>query len=97
VSRDVAPVRVGQWYHLEFYGRASTPGREDGELALWVNGTLVERLTDVQNQDADDWDTGFFEFHWAPVWGGSCGSDGCPKTRADQMRIGPLYVSGKPQ
>lgn len=87
--------KVGQWNHIEFYGQASTPNVADARMRLWVNGTLVTE-TIRQNQATPDWDTGFFEFHWAPVFGGSC-SSGCPKTRDDYMRIAHVYVSGIPQ
>jgi hypothetical protein len=96
--RGVATPRfhVGRWHHIEHYGRISSPGESDGELKVWLDGELVAHVTDVQNQDEDGWTTGFTEFHWAPVFGGSCSAD-CPKTRDDWMRLGPLYVSGRPQ
>jgi uncharacterized protein YjdB len=90
---DQKVYEVGRWHHVEFYGSLSTPGREDGVYRMWVDGRLVNERLNVQNQHPDDWTTGFYEFHWAPVWGGAC-SSGCPKVRDDHMRLAHLYISG---
>jgi uncharacterized protein YjdB len=94
----IAQEKVGQWLHFEFLGEISTPDVADARYQVWINGTqLNDRY--VQNQSLIDgpWTTGFYEFHWAPVWGGKCYSPGCPKTRDDYMRIANLYISGIPQ
>ncbi|MEX2531206.1 MAG: Ig-like domain-containing protein [Gemmatimonadota bacterium] len=91
-----ADFTVGEWHLVEFYGKASTPGKSDGAVRIYLNGKQVLSQSNIQNQDEPGWDVGFFEFHWSPVWGGSCG-DGCPKLRDDTIRLGSLYVSGKPQ
>jgi hypothetical protein len=95
-SSDLAPpFPHGVWHLLEFHGQTSAPDKADATYRTWLNGVLISQKTTVQNQaTADAWMAGFFEFHWAPVWGGNCGSAGCPKQRDDYMRIGHLYVSG---
>src|SRR3989344_5581432 len=85
----------GKWHHIEFYGKRSTPDVADGRRKVWIDGI---KTLDVAVQDqsfTNNWLTGFFEFHFSPVWGGVCDPD-CPKTRDDFMRIAHLYISGKP-
>ena len=55
------PVLPGQWYFVEeYYGYPSTPGRSDGVMRWWVNGTLNGTYTDVTYPA----DGGFVQFEF---------------------------------
>ena len=42
----------GRWHCVEAMVKLSTPGKDDGEVRLWVNGKLVSEYTDVPLRDA---------------------------------------------
>jgi hypothetical protein len=42
---DVAWLDYNAWYEVEFGVVANTPGRSDGSLTLWVNGSQVWQMT----------------------------------------------------
>ncbi len=37
-DKPYAIPKRGQWYCVEFMGKANTPGKEDGEIAVWIDG-----------------------------------------------------------
>ena len=37
----------GKWYCVEFMARCNTPGKEDGEVALWIDGNQLAHQKDV--------------------------------------------------
>lgn len=39
--------RRGQWYVIEFMAACNTPGKDDGELAVWIDGRPMGRYGDV--------------------------------------------------
>ena len=90
---------------MEYYRKLSDPDRENGVMRVWINGILIHEENGIQDQSSDNYDAGFMEFHWAPVFGGgysstnTCDDDperAC-KVRDDFMRIGHLYISGIPR
>lgn len=90
---------VGDWIHVEVRESLSDPDTANGSVQVWLNNVQKVNRFNVQNQcsvgpDGNPATTGFFEFHWAPVWGGT---GDFVKTRDDFMRIGHIYVSGIPQ
>jgi MYXO-CTERM domain-containing protein len=47
VNQGQVVMQANQWYALETMVLANTPGTADGEMALWVDGTLVARHTGI--------------------------------------------------
>jgi hypothetical protein len=41
----------GKWHCVEVMVKLATPGKDDGEVRLWVNGKLVSEYTDVPLRD----------------------------------------------
>ena len=41
----------GKWYCYEFMVKANTVGKNDGEVAFWIDGRLAGKLTDLFIQD----------------------------------------------
>jgi hypothetical protein len=37
----------GRWYAIEFMTKANTPGQDDGEVALWIDGRLLAHHTGI--------------------------------------------------
>jgi len=44
----------GHWYCVEVMQKANTPGRSDGEMALWVDGKEVGRWSDLRFRDVPE-------------------------------------------
>jgi hypothetical protein len=83
-----ATVPRGEWQHWEILIKENTPGVQDGEFHLWVNGTKVSEYTDV-GYLAGGQTVGFMKMDVEPIWGG-LGST----LQADQfMYFDHVYVS----
>ena len=44
----------GRWYCVEIMQRANTPGKRDGEQAIWVDGVRVSRWTGLRLRDVPE-------------------------------------------
>ena len=79
----------GQWYLMEGYVEAGTPGNADGVVKWWINGVLVGSYTKVPFVAAGGSAT-WEDWNWAPTWGGLGGTVG----QTQYQYIDELYVSG---
>lgn len=44
-NRQPAPeLEGGRWYCFEYMGKMNTPGRQDGEVRMWIDGQLVTEM-----------------------------------------------------
>jgi hypothetical protein len=50
---EVTPVR-GRWYAYELMVKANTPGRRDGRIALWLDGTLIAEFPNLRLRETSD-------------------------------------------
>jgi hypothetical protein len=83
--------RAGVWQHVEVLLKVGTPNNANGSVRVWLNGAPVSSHQSVKFLDFDyNFVQGFFEFKWAPVWGGVGGT----RTRDDSVLLDRLYVSG---
>lgn len=65
VSRPNIVVKLDRWYCYEFMVQANTPGKRDGRIAIWLDGTLVGdfpglRLRDVPTLKIDRFGLSFY-------------------------------------
>jgi hypothetical protein len=87
-------LKAGEWVLIEIWGKMNTVDAEtktqlaDGEGKIWVNGALTWHYDDIMWRGWKD-NLGWYRFHGHPIWGGS----GDPKTRADDIDFGHVYVS----
>lgn len=44
-------MELGRWYCTEMMLKGNTPGKRDGELALWVDGKLIKHWTGLRLRD----------------------------------------------
>jgi len=44
----------GRWYSVEIMQKANTPGKRDGEQAIWVDGKLIKRWTGLRLRDVPE-------------------------------------------
>jgi len=51
--RDFSP-RPGRWYCYEFMVKANTPGRRDGRIAMWVDGSLIADFPNLRLRDVPE-------------------------------------------
>jgi hypothetical protein len=90
-----------RWHHLELYFKLnSAKDRPDGVFRFWDNGVLTHDYHTVVYLKSKgtggkaspyDHSMGFYQWHYAPVYGGCCGM---VKTQDDYLEIDQLYVSG---
>lgn len=92
--RPRAHLRRGQWHLVEYIvGSSSAPGRPDGVMRWWLDGTLVgeyDRLVTHGPDESLDWE----QVEWNSIWGGT----GDVVSAADgdmHMRVAHLYIGGK--
>jgi uncharacterized protein YjdB len=63
-----ASVATGEWQRWEIYAVKNTPGRADGIVVWWINGTKVLDYRDLalgKRRERDQFD----HFQWQPSWG----------------------------
>jgi hypothetical protein len=83
--------RAGDWQFVEVQVKLGTPNQSDGQVRVWINGTLITDHRGVKFLDTDyDFTQGVFGLQWSPVWGGVGGT----RTRDDSMVVDNLYASG---
>lgn len=89
---NVAPpekIVPGQWFWVETMAQMSTPGKEDGVVKLWVNGTLVTDCRDLPLRDAEHPDITFDMWFLGPY-----NHPGVPKTQSSY--IDAIVISTEP-
>lgn len=47
-------MELGRWYSTEIMLKGNTPGKRDGEMALWVDGRLIKHWTGLRLRDVAD-------------------------------------------
>jgi hypothetical protein len=47
-------MELGRWYCIEIMQKANTPGKRDGEMAVWADGRLIKRWTGLRLRDVPD-------------------------------------------
>ena len=80
----------GKWHCVEGMVKLSTPGKEDGEVRLWVNGKLVSEYTDLPLRDANHADLKLNMVFLAPYF-----HPGSPKDQthwADAIVVATKYI-----
>lgn len=80
----------GQWHCVEVMVKLSTPGKDDGEIRLWVNGKLVSEYTDLPLRDAEHRDLKLNMVFLAPYF-----HPGSPKDQthwADAIAVARKYI-----
>ncbi len=50
---DFSPQK-NRWYCYEYMVKANIPGKRDGRIALWVDGTLIADFPNLRLRDVDD-------------------------------------------
>ncbi len=50
---DFSP-QTDRWYCYEYMVKANRPGKRDGRIALWVDGTLIADFPNLRLRDVDD-------------------------------------------
>jgi len=83
-------IESGKWHCVEFMAKLSTPGKEDGEVRLWVNGKLVSEYTDVPLRDENHPDLKMDMVFMAPYF-----HPGSPKDQThylDEIVISTEYI-----
>ena len=50
---DFSP-QTDRWYCYEYMVKTNTPGKRDGRVALWVDGTLIADFPNLRLRDVDD-------------------------------------------
>ena len=83
--------RAGVWQRYELLLVMNTPGRADGQIQAWVDGTKVINYTGVPFVYGGESPT-LNEVQWSPTWGGSGG----PAVRQTMyMWLDHAYISGR--
>lgn len=80
----------GSWHDVEVVMVANTPGTNDGELHVWIDGTKSHEYTDVGYFASGD-GPGFDSAKWEPIWGGT----GDTLAQEQSMALGHWYMSEK--
>jgi hypothetical protein len=79
----------GNWYRIGCYCKLNTPGKEDGILRGWVNGTLAYDRTDWRWRTVDSLK---IEWWWQNVYHGG----GSTSSRNNELFLDNLTLSGNP-
>lgn len=82
---------VGAWHQWEAVFELNDLGQANGIFKMWIDGTLIMDYSDVvyiTNGNVNR----FFSWKWNPTWGGIGGQ----RTRADQINLDHVYLSGVP-
>ena len=80
----------GHWHCVEVMAKLSTPGEDDGEIRLWVNGKLVSEYTDIPLRDKSHPDLKLNMVFLAPYF-----HPGSPKDQthwADAIVVATEYI-----
>jgi len=80
----------GKWHCVEMMAKLSTPGKDDGEVRLWVNGKLVSEYTDVPLRDENHPDLRLDMVFIAPYF-----HPGSPKDQVhylDELAVSTEYI-----
>ncbi|GAB7192758.1 hypothetical protein NUM3379_34670 [Kineococcus sp. NUM-3379] len=55
------PMTFGEWFEVKIHVKMNTPGKNDGELGVWIDGRQGVKVSDVRWREAGD-TTGVNEF-----------------------------------
>jgi hypothetical protein len=99
VARNLNPnvnggrlIKVGKWQHWEALFEINTPGTPNGKFQMWIDGVKTHDYRDVKYTIPGA--TGkFYDYLWNPTWGGNATPI---RTRADNISIDHIYLSGLP-
>ena len=65
------PFELGRWYCIETLATMNTPGSSDGQLQVWLDGTLIFDVTGVLLRNSPDHDAlQFDQFMFGPYFHG---------------------------
>lgn len=81
------------WHPYEVLMDAGTPGKTDGSIKMWIDGTQVLNAA-VQMRTTTN-PRGFFGRHWNPVQGGGCppAPASCARSNRGVLDIDDIYIS----
>ena len=80
----------GKWHCIEFHGKMNDPGKENGQLRLWVNGRLVSDLGNLPLRDEDHSTILFNRWLLGPYFHG--GSHKAQRNYMDALVVSTEYV-----
>jgi hypothetical protein len=82
---------LGVWHHVEMLFVQNTGGLANGQITVWVDGTMLGTHANVQYSTSTDGD--FESVNLNPNWGGNSNA---VKTERDYIRVDHFYASGVP-
>jgi hypothetical protein len=89
MARNVS-IQRGKWQHWELVVTANTPGRSDGVVQWWIDGTLITDYRDMailNSRESQQWT----QFQWSSTWGG--GNDVVNQNM--YLQYDHVYISAK--
>lgn len=60
---------LGQWHHVETCITMNTPGKNNGTLQSWLDGSMVLETTELRFRDVPE--LGIDLFYWSTFYGGN--------------------------
>lgn len=93
-NRGRGRLERGRWHLVEYVVRSSSrPGRSDGSMQWWLDGTLVGDYQGLDTHYPGEslrWD----RVEWNTIWGGT-GDEVTPSDGTMYMRAAHLFVGGR--
>jgi hypothetical protein len=84
-NASAKPIALGAWHKIELYFKYDTPGKADGIVRWWMDGTLIGDHARVAFPRRGC----FAEFQLSPTWGGV----GDTKSQTDYFCYDHVYIS----
>ncbi len=89
-NRGKHRIEPGRWFCVETMARLSTPGEEDGEIRVWINGRLITEATGLPLRDGNHPDIRFDRWMLGPYFHN--GTAQAQKSYLDDLVVATAYV-----